>query len=67
MTRRSLHFHRPQNIKEYWIVNPIINTIQIYSLNDSGLYDLIDVAKNNGFISSKAMREFTVDVEEMFK
>lgn len=42
-------------LKEYWIINTIINTVQTYSLNDDGAYDQIDVVKNSGHISSKIL------------
>lgn len=54
-------------VKEYWIVNPMLNTVQTYSLNDEGLYDQIDVVKNSGTIDSKIFTGFTVAVEELFK
>lgn len=63
----KLNLYMKYGVKEYWIVNPIINTVQIYSLNDDGLYDQLDVVKNNGSIRSSIFSGFTVDVEELFK
>ncbi|MFL0197587.1 hypothetical protein ACJDU8_18750 [Clostridium sp. WILCCON 0269] len=40
--------------------------VQIYSLNDAGLYDQLDVVKNNGSIRSSIFSGFTVAVEELF-
>lgn len=48
------------------IVYQIINMVQIYSLNDAGLYDQLDVVKNNGSIRSSIFSGFTVAVEELF-
>lgn len=63
----KLNLYMKYGVKEYWIVNPIINTVQIYSLNDDGLYDQLDVVKNSGSIASSIFTGFTVDVEELFK
>lgn len=63
----KLNLYMKYGVKEYWIVNPMINTVQTYSLNDEGLYDQIDVVKNSGTIDSKIFTGFTVAVEELFK
>ncbi|MHC1684477.1 MAG: Uma2 family endonuclease [Clostridiaceae bacterium] len=63
----KLNLYMKYGVKEYWIVNPLINTVQIYSLNDNGLYDQIDVAKNIGIVTSKIFNDFIVDIEDLFK
>ncbi|WML37792.1 Uma2 family endonuclease [Clostridium sp. OS1-26] len=63
----KLNLYMKYGVKEYWIVNPMLNTVQTYSLNDEGLYDQIDVVKNSGTIDSKIFTGFTVAVEELFK
>nr|WP_278331918.1 Uma2 family endonuclease [Clostridium magnum] len=63
----KLNLYMKYGVKEYWIINPMINTVQTYSLNNDGLYDQIDVVKNSGTISSKIFNGFTVDIGELFK
>ncbi|MCT8977871.1 Uma2 family endonuclease [Clostridium sp. CX1] len=63
----KLNLYMKYGVKEYWIINPMINTVQIYSLNSDGLYDQIDVVKNSGIINSSIFSGFTVDIEELFK
>lgn len=63
----KLNLYMQYGVKEYWIVNPMINTVQIYSLNNHGLYDQIDVAKNIGSVNSKLFSDFTVDIENLFE
>lgn len=63
----KLNLYMKYGVKEYWIINPMINTVQTYSLNSDGLYDQIDVVKNSGIINSSIFNGFTVDIEELFK
>lgn len=63
----KLNLYMKYGVKEYWIINPMINTVQTYSLNNDGLYDQIDVVKNSGTISSKIFNGFTVDIGELFR
>ena len=35
-------------VKEYWIVNPLLNTIQVYVLDKNNKFKLHDVAKDKG-------------------
>ncbi|WP_072889004.1 Uma2 family endonuclease [Ornithinibacillus halophilus] len=55
------------NVEEYWIINPLLNTVQIYNMNNIGTYHLIDVVKNNGIAKSIVLEGFAVDIEELFK
>jgi Uma2 family endonuclease len=63
----KLNLYMRYGVKEYWIVNSILNTIQIYSLNEDSLYDQIAVIKDKGIISSPMFENFKVDLEELFK
>lgn len=53
-------------VKEYWIVNPILNTVQVYTLDDNKQYRLHDIAKDKGSIHSTILTKFIVDVEKIF-
>ena len=53
-------------IKEYWIVNPLLNTVQIYTLNEQGQYYLTDVVRETGIVQSRELPGFEVDIEKIF-
>ncbi len=36
----------------YWILNPILNTVQVYTFDDNKQYQLHDIAKDRGRIHS---------------
>ncbi|EYE87387.1 hypothetical protein Q428_13565 [Fervidicella metallireducens AeB] len=62
----KLNLYMKYGVKEYWIVNPLINTVQIYSLDENNMYELIDVAKNSGIVTSKILNKFTLNIETLF-
>lgn len=53
-------------VQEYWIVNPILNTVQLYTLDDNKQYRLEDVAKDTGVIRSTVFQAFQVGIEPLF-
>ena len=53
-------------VKEYWIVNPIINTVMLYSLNKENVYEQTTVKTEIGVVRSKLIEEFEVDIENLF-
>lgn len=62
----KLNLYMQYGVQEYWIVNPLINTIQVYALEHEGQYRLTDVAKEKGIIQSSIFSDFRVDVERLF-
>jgi Uma2 family endonuclease len=62
----KLNLHMQYGVKEYWIVNPILNTVQVYTLDDNKQYRLHDIAKDKGSIHSTILTKFIVDVEKIF-
>ena len=53
-------------VKEYWIVNPLLNTVQIYTLNEQGQYQQKDVVRETGIVQSKELLGFEVDIVKLF-
>jgi Uma2 family endonuclease len=53
-------------VKEYWIVNPLLNTVQVYLLNRESQYQQMDVAKEIGVVYSSVLSNFKVDAETLF-
>ncbi|MCA1064799.1 Uma2 family endonuclease (plasmid) [Rossellomorea sp. AcN35-11] len=62
----KLNLYMQYGVKEYWIVNPLLNTIQVYTLDENKEYKLHDLAKDHGTIQSKLLKDFIVDVEKTF-
>jgi len=54
-------------VKEYWIVNPLLNTVQIYVLNEEGQYHQVEVLKETGIAHSEVLKGFSMNIEELFK
>lgn len=53
-------------VKEYWIVNPMKYSIDIYSLDEYGGYEQYCVRHKTGKIESKIFKELDIDMEEIF-
>jgi len=54
-------------VKEYWIVNPLLNAVQIYSLDKKGDYQQKDVVKAEEIVQSFILEGFEIDVAALFK
>ncbi|MDY0406763.1 Uma2 family endonuclease [Virgibacillus sp. 179-BFC.A HS] len=63
----KLNWYMKYGVKEYWIVNPMLHTVQVYSLDDNGDYRLNDIVKNEGTIQSVVLDGFAVDAKELFR
>ena len=53
-------------VEEYWIINPMLNAVQIYELNDTGLYQQTEVVKDKGIARSSVLKGFQVELEAIF-
>jgi Uma2 family endonuclease len=62
----KLNLYMNYGVCEYWIVNPILNTIQVYYLNCDKLYEQIAAAKDSGVVTSKTFPDFSVELDEIF-
>jgi Uma2 family endonuclease len=63
----KLNLYMQYGVKEYWIVNPLLNTIQIYSLDEKGQYQQTDIVKETGTVYSEMLPGFSVNVEKIFR
>jgi Uma2 family endonuclease len=63
----KLNLYMKYGVKEYWIVNPILNTVMLYALNEEKMYEQIIVKTETGIVKSKFLENFEVDIEELFK
>ncbi len=51
-------------VREYWLVNPELQSIEQYLLRDNN-YEL-NIKSNSGFITSEVLAGFTIKVESVF-
>lgn len=59
----KLNLYMDYGVKEYWIVNPMLNTVTVYSLNNEKMYEQYDIKTNVGIVSSKILEGFQIDLE----
>ena len=62
----KLNIYMKYGVKEYWIVNPILDTVMLYTLNQDKMYEQSIVKTETGIVRSKLFEEFEVDIEELF-
>lgn len=62
----KLNLYMQYGVKEYWIVNPLFNTIQVFLLNEDGHYVQTTVIKETGKASSSVIDGFIVQAENCF-
>jgi Uma2 family endonuclease len=62
----KLNLYMTYRVKEYWIVNPMLNSVTVYALNNEEMYIQHDMKTDNGRITSKFLNGFSVDLQEIF-
>lgn len=62
----KLNLYMQAGVNEYWIVNPMLNIIQVYELDQQGQYKQVDSLKESGTIQSTVLEGFRVNLEEVF-
>lgn len=62
-----MNLYQRYGVKEYWIINPNFNSIQIYALNDEKLYEQAGVYKNNEVASSRVFEDLGLDLNNIFQ
>ncbi|WP_438503617.1 Uma2 family endonuclease [Ectobacillus ponti] len=62
----KLNVYMQYGVREYWIVNPLLNTIFVYLLNEEGYYIQTTAVKDTGIASSSVIEGFTVLAESCF-
>ncbi|QQK77637.1 Uma2 family endonuclease [Salicibibacter cibarius] len=63
----KLNLYMQYGVKEYWIINPLLNTIQVYVLDDSMQYQQQAIAKDKGMVQSEMLAGFEVDIEKLYR
>ena len=62
----KMNLYMQAGVKEYWIVNPMLHTIQAYQLDQDGQYRQNQVLKDRGTIKSAIFEGVNVDLEALF-
>lgn len=62
----KLNLYMNYGVKEYWIVNPMLNAVTVYALNDENMYEQHDMQINEGDVTSKLFNGFRVDLASIF-
>lgn len=57
--------YQKNKVKEYWIVNPILDNIMVYTLDENDQYCLVENEKE-GIVKSRIIEGFEVDVQAIF-
>lgn len=61
----KLDLYMRYGVKEYWIINPLNKSVQLYVLNDQRSYNQV-AAANTGTVSSQIFEGFEIDVPSFF-
>jgi Uma2 family endonuclease len=62
----KLNLYMNAGIKEYWIVNPMLHSVTVYSLNEESMYEQHDMKTEGGNITSNFLQGFSVNLKEIF-
>jgi len=59
------NLYQQAGVKEYWIINPILKNVMVYSLGEDDQYRLIENEKE-GIVKSRRIDGFHIEVETLF-
>ena len=62
----KLNLYMEHGVKEYWIINPLLNTVQIYAVDDVGKYRQQAIAKDVGEVQSMMLANFKINLEKLY-
>ena len=63
----KMNIYMQYEVKEYWIVNPLLNTVIVYALNEKGEYEQKDTIREKGIVTSTVLPDFAVDAVKLFQ
>ncbi|MCX7793325.1 MAG: Uma2 family endonuclease [Thermodesulfovibrionales bacterium] len=64
--REKFRVYERAGVKEYWIVDPEINSVEIY-FNEVGSFSLIIKAEGKGTVESQLLKDLKIELEAIFK
>lgn len=62
----KMNLYQRFGVKEYWIINPKFNSVQIYALNEEDLYEQVGVYKNEEIVSSSVFESLKINLQDIF-
>ncbi|SHG23340.1 Uma2 family endonuclease [Ornithinibacillus halophilus] len=62
----KLNLYMNYGVKEYWIVNPMLNSVTVYALNDENMYEQYDMKIDTGEVKSKLFNGLRIDISYVF-
>jgi Uma2 family endonuclease len=62
----KLNLYMTYGVKEYWIVNPMLNSVTVYALNEEEMNVQHDVKTEIGSITSKILPGLSMNLKEIF-
>ena len=63
--RHKKDIYAKHGVKEYWIIDPMDQSIEVYEQNN-GAFEFSTKKVNNGKLSSTVLKDFTTNLEEIF-
>lgn len=63
----KMNLYQRFGVKEYWIVNPKLKFVQIYALNEDGMYEQAGAYKGEDRIESDAFKDLKIKLKEIFE
>src|SRR5699024_2819620 len=63
----KMNIYMQYGVKEYWIVNPLLNTVMVYALNEKREYEQKDTIREKGIVTSTVFPDFAVDAVKLFQ
>jgi len=63
--RKKFRVYEKYGVNEYWIVDPEINSVEIY-LNEKGHFSLTGKAEGEGEIESSILKNLKLTIEDIF-
>jgi Uma2 family endonuclease len=65
--KEKFELYQENEVKEYWLVSPIDNSVIIYTLNDAGIYIGSKPYVTEEMVKSNVLSEFSILVDDIFK
>jgi len=62
---RKYNAYARGGVREYWIVDPLINSVEIYAL-EAGIYHLLGIFRQDDILPSWVIKDFPVRVDQLF-
>lgn len=63
---KKLELYQSFGVKEYWIISPKNNNVQLFNLNDQGFYDEPTIYYKDDVFNSNIFSELNVNLKDIF-